>query len=168
MANSIGYTAKLALLAAVLVAVPCSAQQQNTVAPDDADQPSVQGAQPLDIQEAVAGDVLEPLKTGIESRNLKQVLAVFDPESVPNFPELRDHIKALLEGYAAFQFRYKILQVNSEDHHASMTCEFDLDATPADGGQLPSRRSTQMRLQLTQTPKGWRISTFAPGDFFGQ
>lgn len=147
------------------VLVPAIAQQPNPAPPVTASQP-VQ--QPLDLQEAVAADVLEPLRAGIESRNLKQIVAVFDPSTVSNFPDLRDRTRAFLDAYAAFQFRYKILQANSDDHHASMTCEFDLDATPLDSGQVPVRRSTQMRLQLTQTPKGWRISALTPHDFFAQ
>ena len=104
----------------------------------------------------------------MESRNLKQVISVFDSQSVPNFPQFRERMKALLDAYTAVRFRYKILQASAEDAHASMTCEVDLDATPLDGGQVPTRRSTQMRLQLTQTPKGWRISAFSPSDFFTQ
>ena len=169
MAKFIGYSAKVMLLTILLATVSSGAQQPNAAAPDDAAQVSPQTApQPVELQEAVARDVLEPLQAGMESRNLKQVLAVFDPESGQNFPQLRDRMKALLDAYAAIQFRYKILQASSEEAHASMTCEVDLDATPVDGGQVPMRRSTQMRLQLAQTPKGWRISAFSPGDFFGQ
>ncbi len=124
--------------------------------------------QPLDLQEAVARDVLEPLRAGIQTRNLKQVLAVFDAESVPDFPQLRDQFKALLDSYAVMQFRYKILQASSDDGHASLTCELDLDATPLDDGQVPLRHSTQLRLQLKLTPKGWRILAFTPSDFFAQ
>jgi hypothetical protein len=169
VAKLIGYPAKITLLALLLAAAHAFAQQPNAAPPDDAAQaPAGAAQQPLDLQEALAQDVLEPLQVGIQSRNLKQVLAVFDPQSLPNFPQFRDRIKALLEAYAVLQFRYKILQASSEDSHASMTCEMDLDATPVDEGQVPLRRSTQMRLQLTQTPKGWRISTFTPGDFLTQ
>lgn len=169
VAKLMGYPATVACLALALMAVPGLARQTNASPADDAAQTSAPGAQePLDLQEAVARDVLEPLQAGMQSHNLKQVLSVFDPESIPNFPQLRDRIKAMLDAYAAFQFRYKILQASAEDHRASMTCEIDLDATPVDEGQVPTRRSTQMRLQLTQTPKGWRISAFTPNDFFYQ
>ena len=166
MAKSIRFPAKLTVLALLLL-VPAFAQQANPAPPAKAE--ATQAAQPaLDLQEAVSADVLEPLRAGIESLNLKQTLSVFDPATVPDFPDLRDRIKAFLDAYTAFQFRYKILQSSSDDHHASMTCEFDLDATPLDGGQVSARRSTQMRLQLTLTPKGWRISSFTPTDFFAQ
>jgi hypothetical protein len=153
----------------VLAAVPGLAQPQNAAAPDDTAQVPAQATQqPLDLQEAVARDVLEPLQAGMESHDLKQVLSVFDAQTVPNYPQLQDQIKALLDAYVTVRFRYKILQASSDDNHASMTCEIDLDATPVDSGQVPTRRSTQMRLQLTQAPKGWRISNLSPGDFFTQ
>lgn len=167
MAKSIGHPGQVAFLALVLLAGTALAQQQSSAAPDGGPQAPPQGAQqPLDLQEAAAHDVLEPLQAGIQSRDLKQVLSVFDAQSVPDFPQFRDRMKAFLDAYSAVQFRYKILQASSEDTHASMTCEFDLDATPVDTGQVPKRRSTQMRLQLKQTPKGWLISSFSPSDFF--
>jgi hypothetical protein len=169
VAKSIRHSARVTVLALVLTAVPGLAQQPNAAPPDDTAQVSDQaGQQPLDLQEAVARDVLEPLQAGMESRNLKQVLSAFDAQSVPNFPQFQDRMKAVLDAYAAVRFRYKILQANSEGDHASMTCEVDLDATPVDGGQVPTRRSTQMRLQLKQTQKRWQISSFNPSDFFTQ
>ena len=169
VAKSHRYPAIVTGLALVLIATQGLAQQPNAAPVDVTAQESGQaGQQPLDLQEAVARDVLEPLQAGIQSHDLKQILGAFDPQSFPNFPQFRDRIKALLDSYAVLQFRYKILQASSEDHHASMTCEADLDATPVDERQVPSRRSTQMRLQLTLTPKGWRISAFSPSDFFTQ
>jgi hypothetical protein len=162
-----GDLALLTLLALLLVPLPGLAQQP---APDEVTQTPSQTAaqQPLDLQEAVARDVLEPLQTGIQTQNLKQILAVFDSESVADFPQLRDRFKALLDSYAVLLFRYKILQASPEDGHASLTCEVDLDATPRDEGQVPIRRSTQLRLQLKQMPKGWQITAFTPSDFFTQ
>lgn len=159
--------AQVILLTLLLAALPALAQQPPAAAPDEGAQVAT-GQQPLDLQEAVARDVLEPLQAGIQSQNLKQVLGVFDPQSVANFPQLRDQFKALLDSYAVLLFRYKILQTSLDDAHASMTCEVDIDATPLDDGQVPLRRSTQLRLQLKQTPKGWRISGFSPSDFFAQ
>lgn len=168
MAKSPADLAKLTVWALVLIAAPALAQQP-AAPPDDAAPAQAQGVQqPLDLQEAVAQDVLEPLQAGMESRDLKQVLSVFDARSVPSFPQLRDDIRAMLDSYAAVRFRYKILQAAADGPHASMTCEFDLDADPVQSDRVPTRRSTQMRLKLTQTPKGWRISSFSPSGYFAQ
>ena len=164
MAKFVGYLAAVTLLATLMVTVSSQAQEP---APATEEPQSAGGPQQLELSEAVARDVLEPLQAGMQNRELKQVLAVFDSQSVPDYPQLRDRVKALLDAYAAVQFRYKILQSSSENSRASVTCEFDLDGTPVDSGQVPMRRSTQMRLQLTQTSKGWRIAAFSPSDFFG-
>jgi hypothetical protein len=158
-------TAGIISMALLLLAVPAGAQQPGAVAPDEAAQAQ---SQQLDISDIVARDVLEPLQEGIQTQNLKQVISVFDAPSFSDFPQLRDRIKALLGSYAVLQFRYKILQITSDNGHASLICEVDLDATPSDDGQVPMRRSTQLRLQLKETPKAWRISAFAPSDFFAQ
>ena len=116
MAKFIRYLAAGAWLGLALVAAPGWAQQPNAAPADDAAQTRAQGAtEPLDLQEAVARDVLEPLQAGMQSRDLKQVLSVFDPQTVPEFPQFRDRIKAMLDTYAALQFRYKILQASAED-----------------------------------------------------
>jgi hypothetical protein len=167
MAKTGRAAAQVTLLALLLAALPALAQQPAASAPDSAPAPT-SGQQPLDLQEAVAQDVLEPLQAGIQSHNLKQLLGVFDQQSVANFSQLRDQFKALLDNYAVLLFRYKILQASLDDAHASMTCEVDIDATPLDDGQVPLRRSTQLRLQLKQTPKAWQITGFSPSDFFAQ
>jgi hypothetical protein len=123
--------------------------------------------QPLDLEEAVAHDVFEPFQSGIETENLKQVTGVFDPDS-SNLPQIQDSFRALFLNYSLLRFRYKFLQLRANEHSASAICEIDLDATPADADQLPLRRSTQMRFQLTQTAKGWKIAAFTPADFFAQ
>lgn len=155
------------LIAALLPGMPALAQGP-PAPPDQAVQPAGQAAQqPLDLQEAIARDVLEPLQTGIRTQNLKQVLSVFDAQSFPEFPQFRDQLRAFLDAYQALQFRYKILQASStEDGKASVISEADIDTTPLDEGQAPLRRSTQIQLQLKQTPNGWRISSLTPNDFF--
>lgn len=154
---------------AALFVVPAFAQEPSQAAPDQAVQSAGQTAQqPLDLQEAVARDVLEPLQAGIRTQNLKQVLSVFDAQSFPEFAQFRDQLRAFLDHYSVLQFRYKIQQgsATEEGSRASLTCEADIDATPLDDRQITLRRSTQIRLQMTQTSNGWRISKLTPGDFF--
>jgi hypothetical protein len=160
------------LMLAFLVLTPVLVAQQqpsSAGAQDEAVPPPTQATQPLDLNEAIARDVLEPMRAGMESQNVKQVLAVFDSQSSPNFAQFSDRLRAVLDSYSAVRFRYKILQATaSEDGRASMTCEADLDATPLDEGQVPLRRSTRLQLQLKQTPKGWRVSSLTSSDFFAQ
>jgi hypothetical protein len=150
--------------------VPGLAQQSSAASPEQANaKPGpAAGRQALDLQDLVARDVLEPLRDGIQTQNPGEVLAVFDAEAIPEFPQLRDQIRAFLDSYAVLRFRYKILQATSDRNGATVTCETDLDATPRDPADVPMRRSRQLRLQLKPTEKGWRISAFSPKDFFAQ
>ncbi len=169
MANRDRPRIALVLVVLLVTAALGRAQQTRPAAPETAQTPSQAAApQTLDLEDLIVRDVLEPLRDGIQTQNPRQVLSVFDAEAIPEFPRLRDQIKAFLDSYAVLQFRYNILQASSEDDKAAVICEADLDATPRDPGQVPMRRSTQLRLQLKQTPKGWRISAFTPGDFFAQ
>lgn len=144
---------------------PSEGQTQGNQAPAPQ---SPEQQQALSLQEVIARDVLEPLQVGISTRNSKQIFSVFDPQATTNLPEVRDQFRSLLQNYSDLQFRYKLLQLTSEKDRASAICEFDMDATPLDQTLLPVRRSTQMRLQLTHTPQGWKVISFTPADFFAQ
>lgn len=174
--GSIGKAAGMLMKGAVLgtlvsaVAPAWPQQPSAAAAADESAQVAGQAVrQPLDLDEAISGDVLEPLQSAIQTQNVMQALSVFDSQSFPAFPQFRDQLRAFLDSYSAVLFRYKILQAStSEDGRASATCEADLDAKPYDEGRVPVRRSTQLQLQLKQTPKGWRISRLTPDDFFAQ
>ncbi len=170
MAKNDHLLAPTLLLALLVTALPALAQQAGSDVPNQAvAKPSqAAGQQALDLEDLIARDVLEPLRDGIQTQNPSEVLAVFDAGSVPDFPQLRDQVRAFLDSYAVLTFRYKILQATSDQNGATVTCEADLDATPRDPGEVPMRRSRQLRLQLRQTEKGWRISAFSPKDFFAQ
>jgi hypothetical protein len=129
--------------------------------------PAEQSSQTLpnsDLQDAIAHDVLEPLQSAIQARNLQQLLVIFDSSFVP---QVRDQLRALFDNYSVLRFRYKLTEVRSEGGVVSASCEADLDATPLDPSSGPLRHSNLLHLQLKQTPKGWKISAFSPADFFG-
>jgi hypothetical protein len=160
----------LMLATLVLALAPLQAQQSSGAADQAASAAATSAApQPLDLNEAIARDVLEPMRAGIESQNLKQVLSLFDPDSFPNFAQFRDQLRSFLDSYSAVRFRYKIMQASAtEDGRASVTCEADIDTAPLDSGQVPLRRNAQIQLQLKHMPKGWRIAGLTPNDFFVQ
>ena len=134
----------------------------------DQNSASLSGPTPLTLDDLVARDILEPLQGGMQGHSLKQVLNVFDQQSMTDYASLRDQLRAMFQNYSMFLFRYKLLQLTSDDDRASATCEIDLDATPVDDNALTLRRSVQMRLDLKHTAKGWRILAFSPSDFFAR
>ncbi len=148
-------------------ALPLRAQKQQAPAPEG-DEPNPPAVQPLTPTEQVVRDVLEPLQRGIEERSAAHVLAVFDEQATPDYPQLRDQMRAFFTQYESVRFRYKVLQVTSEKDQGFAIAEIDMAATPADETQLVVQRSTQMRFQLKLGPKGWKLVGFRPSDFFTQ
>jgi hypothetical protein len=137
-------------------AAPASDSAQQTPPPDDA----------LSLSDQVIQDVLEPLRTGMETQNIKQVMSIFDKGEMSNYGNLEQQVHAFLRQYQEVHFRYQILQATAQNDHASATAELDMDAMPYQVSMIPARRSVQMRFQLKQEPKGWRVVGFSPSDFF--
>jgi hypothetical protein len=165
----------LAILCNPLHASPAQAnagapQQQQPSAkaapvPDAADQgPPDDDASNLSDQ--VIQDVLEPLRTGMETQNIKQVMSVFDKSQMTSYGDLEQQVQAFVRQYQEIHFRYRILQATAQNDHASSTVEIDMDAMPYQTSMIPARRSVQARFQLKQEPKGWRVVSFSPSDLF--
>ena len=157
---------------ALLVVAACTgsshAAAQADQEPGPQQEPPAASPQPLTVTEQVIHDVLEPLHRGIEERNSGEVLAVFDPQETPDYARLRDQMRAFLSQYETIRFRYKVLQVTSENDHGSAIAEVDMAATPMDETKMAVQRSAQMSFQLKLGTKGWKLVGFKPSNFFAQ
>ncbi len=159
----------LALLPGTLSAVVPAAPQQSSTRGSSAaaDAQSPVNAEGLTLSEQVAKDVMEPLRIGIVSQNIKMVLSVFDPKEMTSYADLQQQLNAFYFLYNEVRFRYQLLQVEADKDHGSATAEIDMDALPYQDLQVPVRRSVQMHLQLKLEPKGWKVTGFSPAGFFG-
>ncbi len=145
-----------------------SPQQQK---PEEPTAPKSEEASPpadsgLSVSDQVIQDVLEPLRVGMETQNVSQVLSVFDKRELAGYRNLPSQLRAFFQQYDEVRFRYQILQAAADKDHASTTAEIDMDALPYQATQVPARRSVQMRFQLKLEPKGWKVVSFIPADFF--
>lgn len=152
-------------------AVPLSTQQQQQAqksgdAPDSGQQ-KAPADEKLSLSDQIIQGVLEPLRTGMETQNVQQVLALFDKQEFSNYSDLQGQLRAFFQQFAEVRFRYQILQATAENDHGSATAELDMDALPYEATVIPVRRSVQVRFQLKLEPKGWKIVGFSPSDFFG-
>jgi len=138
-------------------------QSQDAPRPPDSDTPT---REKLSLSDQVIQQVLEPLRTGIEAQNIRQVLSVFDKEEFPSYANLQEQLKAFFRQYAEVRFRYQILQVTADNDHGSATADLEMDALPYDVTETPARRSVQMRFQMKLEAKGWKVTAFSPADFF--
>jgi hypothetical protein len=142
-----------------------SPKQSATTQDPTADSDAGEG---LGTTEQVARDVLGNLQQGLESRDIKQVLGVFDQHGMSNYSELRDQLTAFFRRYDTIAFRYQVLQATTDKGLGFATADIDMDAVTADGSQVPVRRTLQMRFQIRLTAKGWKVLAFKPADFFAQ
>jgi len=163
------FTLGCALLAAATAFPPqlLAAQKQagQTRSADSASQAPAAG-QKLSLSDQIIHDVLEPLRTGMETQNAQLVLSVFDKREVTGYSDLQGQLRAFFQQYNEVRFRYQILQATAEEDHGSATAALEMDALPYDFTSIPTRRSVQMRFQLKLEPKGWRVTGFSPADFF--
>jgi hypothetical protein len=145
--------------------VPQQQQSQagaGTTAPSD----SASSDEKLTLSDQIVQEVLEPLRTGVETQNIKQILSVFDKPEYSGYDDLEQQLRAFYRQYEQVNFRYQILQAAIEKDHASATAEIDMDAMPYTVTVIPARRSVQMRFQLKQDGKSWKIVGFSPSNFF--
>jgi hypothetical protein len=151
-------TAFVLLIALVTLA---AVAQQSPAKP-----PAASQTEPLTIADLAVQQILEPLRTGIITRNVNKVLSVFDKDELTNGADLEGHLQAFFQHFQEINFRYQLMQVTQDKERASAIVEMDMDTYPYETTGVAVRRSTQMRIQLTLTPKGWRIASFTPSDFF--
>ncbi len=121
-----------------------------------------------DLDDQVIHDVFSPFEDGIQALNLDQILGIFDKDNMPDYAQVRDQVRAFLNRYESVSLRYRLLQVTSEKDSASAIVEIQMDAVPADSNLVSQRRDLQMRFQMKRGPKGWRVISFRPDDFFAQ
>ncbi len=127
---------------------------------------SADQGQALTLTEHLIRDVFQPLQNGMQTQNIQMVLSIFDKKELTGWADLEAQLRAFFHQYDSVNFRYQILQVTAEKDRGSATAEIEMDALPYNFGQIPSRRSVQMRFQIKLGAKGWKVSGFSPSDFF--
>jgi len=137
-------------------AAPASGEQARTSDP----------LQSLTLSEQLIRDVFQPLQNGMQTQNIQMVLSIFDKKELTGWADLQAQLNAFFHQYDGVSFRYQILQVAADKDRGSATAEIEMDALPYNFGQVPSRRSVQMRFQIKLGAKGWKVSGFSPSDFF--
>jgi hypothetical protein len=153
------------LLAASLFIPAALMGQESTASQPATDAQDPTAAQPLDLSDELVRDVFMPLQVSLSDRNRDHLLALLDRDAMPDYAQVRDQLAAFVRHYDGIAFRYQLLQATADGDHASALIEANIEALPP-MGIAPERRNQQMRFQLKRGPKGWRIVSFKPADFF--
>ena len=154
----------------IFAASPSPAQQAPAPkpAPDSAhNSTSSDSDDQLSLSDQLIQEVFEPLRTGMETQNIKQTMSVFDKNEMSSWGNLQQQLHAFYRVYQQVNFRYQILQATADNDHATATAEIDMDAMPYQASLIASRRSVQARFQLKLEGKAWKVVGFSPSDLFG-
>jgi len=153
--------------------LPATTPQQASAQKGSATTPAAQDApadESLSLSDQIIQDVLEPIRSGMETQNIRQVLASFDKREVSDYSDLEQQLHAFFRQFAEVRFRYQLMQAAIEDtpdkDRATAAAEMDMDAMPFTVTQLAVRRSVQMHFHLKLEGRKWKVTSFSPADFF--
>ena len=152
---------------------PANPPQQSSSQKGSATTPAAQdapGDEKLSLGDQIIQDVLEPVRAGMETQNIRQVLSPFDKREISGYGDLEQQLHAFFRQFAEVRFRYQLLQAALEDtpdkDRATAAAEMDMDAMPFTPTQIAVRRSVQMHLHLKLEGKAWKVTSFSPAEFF--
>jgi hypothetical protein len=102
---------------------------------------------------------------GLIAQNARKMLSAFDPQ-MPGFADFRERIEIMLREYDSFRVNYKVQDATSENDRGIALVDFQMEAVPRNDMSAPVRKGAQLRLECSRTPKGWKIVSFEPPNFF--
>lgn len=112
-----------------------------------------------------ANAVLGQIRDGLEAHNPRRMLSAFDGDNFDGYLVFEDQLQAYFEKFEGFRVHFRILQTSVEGSKGIVLAEFDVEGLPQGGGAA-MRRSKQLRFELVQGRKGWKIVDLRPRGFF--
>ena len=116
---------------------------------------------PPQFTAAVATQILNQLRQGLEGYNRRLLLQCFDTRQ-STYPELRDQIEELFQKYDSFRVRHRLLETATQEGAGIVLAEFEIEASAQAGDRSSVRRREQVRLILRSNGKNWQITGFSP------
>ena len=114
---------------------------------------------------AVANNVLNDLRDGLEGHSQRLMLSAFDQDKMEGYLSFEDQIQALFQRYDSFRVHYRITQSTVEGSKGVVLADFEMEEIPPSGG-TPQRRQGQLKFEMERGRKGWKIVDFNPRGFF--
>lgn len=141
-------------------------QDASTRASQNAAQPQPQKqASAAEFNTAAANAVLGQIRDGLEAHNQRRMLSAFDGDKFDGYLVFEDQVQAYFDKFEGFRVHFRILQTSVEGSKGIVLAEFDVEGLPQGGGAA-MRRSNQVRFELVQGRKGWKIVDMRPRGFF--
>lgn len=124
---------------------------------------------PLDTEvfsDAVAKNVLEQLRDGLEGHSQRLMLSAFDDDKFDGYLSFEDQIQAMFDKYDSFRVHFRIVQTSVEGPKGLVLVDFTMEEIPRSMNAAPQRKSSQVRFELERGRKGWKIVDMTPRGFF--
>lgn len=115
---------------------------------------------------AVANNVLNDLRDGLEGHTQRLMLSVFDPDKMDGYLQFEDQVEAFFNRYEAFTVYFRIVQSSTEGPKGIVLVDVQLEEIPRGATAPPVRKNGQIRFELERGRKGWKIVDFNPRSFF--
>ena len=115
---------------------------------------------------AVANNVLNDLRDGLEGHTSRLMLSAFDRDKMDGYLEFEDQIEAFFNRYESFRVYFRIVQTSTDGPKGIVLVDIQLEEIPRGATSPPVRKSGQMRFELERGKKGWKIVDFNPRTFF--
>jgi ABC-type transporter MlaC component len=117
------------------------------------------------FSQAVANNVLNDLRDGLEGHSQRLLLSAFDQDKMDGYLTFEDQIEAMMQRYDSFRVHFRISQSTIEGPKGVVLVDIDLEEMPRAGGN-PIRRNGQVKFEMERGRKGWKIVDFTPRGFF--
>ncbi|MGC2322773.1 MAG: hypothetical protein WA463_09105 [Terriglobales bacterium] len=115
---------------------------------------------------AVANNVLNDLRDGLEGHTPRLLLSAFDRDKMDGYLEFEDQIQAFFNRYESFRVYFRIVQSSTDGPKGIVLVDIQLEEIPRGATSPPVRKNGQMRFELERGKKGWKIVDFNPRTFF--
>jgi hypothetical protein len=115
---------------------------------------------------AVANNVLNDLRDGLEGHTRRLMLSTFDADKMDGYLEFEDQIEAFFNRYEAFSVYFRIVQTSTDGPKGLALVDIQLEEIPRGATSAPVRKNGQIRFELERGKKGWKIVDFNPRNFF--
>lgn len=122
------------------------------------------------FSDAVAKNVLDDLRDGLEGHSYRLFESAFDEDNMDGYLTFEDQIEAMFQRYSEFRVHFSIAQTTTEGPKGVILVDVEMEqvpnAAPTAPAPQPQRREGQIRFELQRGKKGWKIVDFAPRSFF--
>jgi hypothetical protein len=115
---------------------------------------------------AVANNVLNDLRDGLEGHTQRLMLSAFDADKMDGYLQFEDQIEAFFNKYTSFSVYFRIAQSATDGPKGIVLVDIQLEEIPRVATSPPIRKNGQMRFELERGKKGWKIVDFSPRNFF--